>query len=220
MTYYVHVHEDLVRKNCEDGKICFWVKIALLNPSGTGDLYIFDCSISKFLRKEYTDKLDSRLLLSFKSPIGINSIQYGSKMGFQEISNTYPCTIEDIENYISRLLEELEIQLSKTKEEFSKVSKSRWMSRFLFPSRGDYHVLKGVFYGQLMRSKIINDLVTKLGFKEKILYANLTKANILLSLNPRKKIINGLILNKLVKLAVHSKIVDIDALLASFNYIY
>lgn len=208
---YISVNEALLSKYCKDDKVCFWNSVALINPMGRDDLYIFDCSMYKLLREEYADHVDARLLLSFKSPITLSKIQFMGQLGYVRLVEDTICSKDEIEGYIKSVLRNLEELINQSREEVAKI-KSRPFSRFSLFGRGEAATLRGIYYGLLLRESMVKDMVKAMGFEEGALRSIVKKGYVLYSFNSSKKEFYGLILDKKIKLKAHDRIIDVNLL--------
>lgn len=213
---YIDVEEWVLSRYCSSGKICFWVNVALINPTATDDLYVFDCSMYRLLTQRYVDQVDSRLLLSYKSPMGLREIRFTGNLGFDELLKSTQCSRGEIEEYINTVLSDLDKAIEKAREDaagektwfFTRITPSR-LSRSLDP--------RGRYYGLLVRESIIRDITGLLGYVNGRLNANVSEGLVLYSYEPTRGSFNALIGGNVVKLKALSKMIDVGKLLKALG---
>lgn len=210
---YITVNDTLIKRFCSEESICFWASIAIISPVNTDESFLFDCSLSRFLKKEYADKRDSRLLFSFKSPYGINELYFGSKLGFKELETDFICTKKNIEDYLRTLMEETKQDLAYIERDIQRSERPGLLSRILFPFRRDHFQQKGVYYGRVLRYQILGDMIRRLGFENDTLNADVKKGYVIVSIDPRRLVYHGLVVDKSVRLDVYRRLLDHDRLI-------
>ncbi|MEM0368744.1 MAG: hypothetical protein QXN57_04810 [Desulfurococcaceae archaeon] len=215
---FINVDNELRSKYCREGNVCFWATVALINPYETNNLYVFDCSMYTVVKKEYADKHESRLLLSFKIPFELNEIYFGSKLDYRILPANTSCLKSDIEKYIESLLANIRTSIDQTHEKLSKMPKRGRFLRFLVPIRDESERVKGEYYGLLTKESMIREMISIIGYEGRVLKANVRNAHILISVDPSKQEFHGLLLNKNIKLNAYRKLIDIPLLLKTLGY--
>jgi hypothetical protein len=211
------VSDELLAKHCEGSSTCFWATMALINPYESKDIYFFDCSMYAFVKKEYLDKVESRLLLSFKSPFDLDKLYYGSKLSYKVLSTNTNCSKLEIEKYVSSLINSVETGIAKTHEKLSKMPKRRLFLRFLIPVKDESEQVRGEYYGLLTKESIIREMINIMGYRNGVLSANVKPAHVLISLDTSRLEFQGLIMGKQVKLNAYRKLIDIPSLLRTLG---
>lgn len=213
---YIGVDEKLLRKFCSDSKVCFWNYVTLINPVNGDDVYFFDCALHKLLKAEFGEYPDARLLLAFKSPIGLQQLYFAGQLYYKKLPEVV-CNKEEVEDYIRKMLKAVDGMLEEARSLVAKPSEKEQFLRFIMPTRTDKAVARGVYYGLLVKRSILGEMVSRLGYESGSLKANVKAVYVLHSVDLSKKTFTALIRDKSVKLSAHSKIVDLNALLNAFE---
>lgn len=214
---YIIVSDALIKRFCREESICFWASMAIISPIGTDESFLFDCSLSRFLKKEYANKRDSRLLFSFKSPYGINKLYFGSKLSFKELEADFVCSKKNIEDYLKTLIEETKQELANIEKNIQGSVRTSLLSRILFPFKRDHFQQKGVYYGYVVKSEILGDMTRRLGFENNVLNADVKKGYVMVSFDPRNFVYHGLIVDKSVRLDVYRKLLNHELLISTLH---
>jgi len=209
---FIGFSESLESKYCGKSGLCFWVEYAAVNPIGEGAVYFFDCTLYKYARGDYTGRPDARILLSFRSPVSINSLYYSPQGVYPRLKATSKCDKSDVEECIASVLNAIDVAVEKAREYYEKSPKTpRWL-RFLLPVRDARSEARGVYYGFLTRKRLLLEITSLMGYREGYLEALVKPSNILLSYNTKKREIYALIGDNPVKLEAHRKILDFNQL--------
>lgn len=217
---YIAVDEQLISKSCDKNSVCFWARVAVVNPANTKDVYLFDCTFFEHVREEYRETPETRVLLSFKLPIDVSQLHYTGKMMFNEVSGSTSCDQSDVEECITRAIEYVEKRLNETRELLRERDKPLRdsISRMVFPRfTKDVATLKGIYYGLLVKESMLRDITSRLGFNGKSLNSTVKPAYMLVSLNFKKNTYTALVLGSKIKLTVHERVVDKNSLLTRLS---
>ena len=210
---YISAGDKLLEKYCIEPRICFWGLTAMVNPNNTNDIYFFDCSLYSMVDRKYSDKPDVRIVLSYKSPISLTGIRYGSQLEYNILPEKAVCSKDDIENCIRNTISELDRSISETLDAYKAVEKKRDIP-FIRTIRGE---IRGEYYGLLTKKSILMDLLSQLGYDGLRLDANVKPTYVLYSVDLLNRDFKALIIDKAIKLNAHKRMIDINILLESLS---
>lgn len=206
---YIAVENRLLNRFCGDGNLCFWIRVALVHPYERKDAYLFDCALYRFARKEYRDTPETRLLLSFKSPIAPGELAFSGNLGYAVIGENEPCDAKTVCDCILSALEYVETRLEEVGRELKQLyDHSESLRRVVPLPVRDRSVLKGIYYGLRVKQSILKDIASRMGYAERALRAHVKPLFILVSLNLNKKKYTALLQDVKIELKAHNKLVD------------
>jgi hypothetical protein len=211
---YVGVAESLIGEYCRGRKLCFWADYAAVTPTGSREVYFFDCSMYRFARERYSQSPEARLVLSFKSPATLDQLFFTVLGAYSRVESETTCDKRDVEECLVRISQEIERAIDETRDYIAKLREPPSWLRFLFPIRGAKTEAKAVYYGLLARRDMYLELASLLGYRDRRLNAQVKHVSVLLSLDLGKGHVYALVGSRAVKLAAHKKIVDFEKVLS------
>lgn len=216
---YVAVEEQSLKKFCTEGKVCFWVKVALVAPHESKDAYLFDCTMYRFAREEYRETPETRILLSFRSPIPHSDITFSGNLGYPVLASYDPCDEKTICNCIVEAIEYVESRLLEVEKDLKQIyDRAESLKKIVPLPLRDKALLKGVYQGLKVKQSILTDIAGKMGYTGSTLRAAVKPLHMLVSLDLRKKKYTALIHDKKIELKAHNRLVDLQELVKSLSY--
>lgn len=215
---YIAVGDGILRKFCGLDQICFWTPMALVNPAYTKDLFLFDCTLFRYVKDQFIDRIECRLLVSFKSPLSIEDIYYGGNLGYKELHPSTNCDKEDVESYIATLLQSMNKEIKDLRDALTDRQRKKLSSRVLSFLRREYSDLKAIYYGSLVKARIMMDMIERLGYRNNTLNANVRGSFVLVSLDPKRDEYRALVIDRDIKLGAYRSLLDKERLMDALGF--
>jgi len=207
---FLGVSDQLIRKYCSKGKKCFWGYTGLVEPTSTRELYLFDCSLFNYVKEEYREYPELRILLSFKAGVSPGDMWFTSQMEYPSLVERAPCTISDIENCIKNSISTLDKMIQ---EYYSLLKSSKKELAKLTPRPLSYAEIRGRYYGLLLRRDFLSKIVSSLGYDSGVLKSRVKPIYVLYSIDLSKWDFTALTGNKHIKLGAHKKLIDVEKII-------
>jgi len=208
------VSDALVSKYCSGGnKVCFWGYVALVAPYGKTSTYVFDCSLSAYVNKVFAGKPDSRILLSFKSPIHLDKLEFSHQHGYLKLPEQ-PCSAGEIEDCFKKSFATVNQMIEEARKDVQYPPKRHPLLRLFWPGLADKSAqARARYYGLVMRENMLREIASRVGFDGTRLNAHVRTAYVLYSLDAASVDYVALLMNRVQKLPAYSHVIDKAVLL-------